>query len=120
MFSSSQQRRYPPNPSEIKSGIFEMVLNKICNLFIKLTFPLWMIPYFAVLLCMKFLNFWRHVGSLIGNLVYPNTPPQLAYALLKGNGQYLRDKRETVLIRQFYDYTSRSNTYKNVEFMGIS
>jgi len=46
----------------------------------------------------------------MGNLLYPNTPPQLAYALLKGNGQYLRDKQETVLIRQFYDYTSRSNT----------
>lgn len=61
---------------------------------------------------MKFLNFWRHFGSLAVNLIYPNTPPQLAYALLKGNGQYLRDKGETVLIRQFYDYTSRSKKIK--------
>lgn len=52
--------------------------------------------------------------------MHPNLPPTLAYAILKGNGQYLRDQHEAVLTRQFYDYTSRSKMNKNLEFMSIA
>ena len=45
--------------------------------------------------------------------------PKLAFALVKGNGRYLKKNTENVLINQFYDYTSRSTIILSLEFMNI-
>lgn len=93
------------------SGILTLfdILDKTISVLLKLTFPLWVIPFLTILMLLKIANFWKHLGYLIERIMHPNLPPTLAYAILKGNGQYLRDQHEAVLTRQFYDYSSRSN-----------
>jgi len=49
-------------------------------------------PFLVISLLLKAVNFWKHVLSVIANVFDPHLPP-LAYAILKGNGQYLRDQR---------------------------
>jgi hypothetical protein len=105
MLNLAEQRHYS---SESGLLTFYETFDKLFSLLIKLTFPLWVFPFLTILVFLKMANLWKHLGSLVTTLFYPNCPPPLAYAILKGNGQYLRDQHPMVLTRQFYDYTSRS------------
>lgn len=72
------------------------------------TLPIWIVPALLYLLASRVLQLTRCFLRIGNNLIHhlPRDPP--AYAILKGNGRYLRDDGENVHQKQFYDYTSRS------------
>lgn len=96
-----------------------LMVDRLIPYAIKLTFPLWALPVLCFMLASRTIRIWRSILEFIWSVVYPNTPPVLGYAILKGNGQYLRTNREEVLIQQFYDYTSRSKKLIYSGFMNL-
>jgi hypothetical protein len=86
-----------------------LLVDKVIPYAIKITFPFWAVPFLFFMLAWKTFRLWKHIFNFAASLLNPNSPPVLAYAILKGNGQYLRSQSEDVLTHQFYDYTSRSN-----------
>ncbi len=84
------------------------LIDKIIPYLVKITFPFWALPFISFTIAWKFIRLWKNIISFLLSLLNPDTPPTLAYAILKGNGQYLRKHSQDVLVHQFYDYTSRS------------
>lgn len=86
-------------------------LNLFLPLIFLLTFPLWILPYFYIYCFKKAkallgwgLGVKKRIEKRIGE-------EQMEYAVLKGNGRYLRLDDARVLEYQFYDYTIRSTLF---------
>jgi len=71
------------------------------------------------MLTLKTINLWRNIFWLLVDLFSPNSLPKLVFAVVKGNGRYLRAHRENVYTEQFYHYTLRSKQSYNLEFMTV-
>jgi hypothetical protein len=54
------------------------------------TFPLWVFPYFLFLSFSKIISVFRYLYLIAASIVDRSTPSHLYYAVLKGNGRYLR------------------------------
>lgn len=75
---------------------------------IKATLPFWALPYFTCMLVLKTINLWKSIICLIFELISPSALPRLVFAVVKGNGRYLRSHNEHVYVDQFYHYSLRS------------
>jgi|JI6StandDraft_1071083.scaffolds.fasta_scaffold557392_1 hypothetical protein len=84
-------------PEESRSRIRSLVMavyimvDRIIPYVIKLTFPFWAFPVLCFMMASKTIRIWKSIISFVFSVLYPNSPPVLAYAILKGNGQYLRN-----------------------------
>jgi len=74
------------------------------------TFPLWIFPYLLFLIFSKTISIIRYVYTIGVSLVRPVNLCQLYYAVLKGNGRYLKEDCKDVYTQQLYDYTARRTT----------
>jgi hypothetical protein len=72
-----------------------------------LTFPVWILPVLIYCLFSKLLQIFKCFLNIGNSLINATPTPDLCYAILKGNGRYLRDEGQSVHKKQFYDYTSR-------------
>lgn len=72
-----------------------------------LTFPFWLLPVLTFLFLSKTLSFLRYLFTMVQSVMNPHQIPEVGYAILKGNGRYLREDSDKVLVNQFYDYTVR-------------
>ena len=72
-----------------------------------LTFPLWILPALIYYTNYKLFQIAKCILRMGNHIVGNPHPQQPAYAILKGNGRYLREDSENVHKKQFYDYTSR-------------
>ena len=95
------------------------LVDKIIPYLVKFTFPLWALPFLTGMRIIKSIHFTKLIFSFLFSLFSPAEVPKLAFALVKGNGRYLKKNTENVLINQFYDYTSRSTIILSLEFMNI-
>ena len=84
------------------------MVDKIIPYLVKFTFPLWALPFLSLLALLKMFNFAKLIFTFFLSLLSASEVPKLPFALVKGNGKYLKKNDENVLIHQFYDYTSRS------------
>lgn len=78
-----------------------------------ISFPVWILPGILYYLTHKILQGWRCAVAV--SKTFMNLKPEkmeLSYAILRGNGRYLREESENVHKKQFYDYTSRSKQVK--------
>ena len=50
----------------------------------------------------------KNIYHFLFSLIAVGPTDQLQYALLKGNGKYLKTDHPAVFTHQFYDYTARS------------
>jgi hypothetical protein len=74
-----------------------------------LTFPIWILPGLLYYFACNLLHTCKSIKTITKALI--NSKPatsELSYAILRGNGRYLREEGEDVHKKQFYDYTSRS------------
>lgn len=71
-------------------------------------FPIWVLPYLIFLTFERTVNVARYLQAVCWYFTNPTHSKILYYAILKGNGRYLREDCQEVLIYQFYDYTARS------------
>jgi hypothetical protein len=73
-----------------------------------LSFPIWILPGVFYYLAWKVVQSWKSMVTLGRTLLFNTASSALSYAILRGNGRYLRVESEDVHKKQFYDYTSRS------------
>jgi hypothetical protein len=66
------------------------LVDRVIPYLVKLTFPLWVLPFLCCLFIYKTFNLWRNIFNFLFSLVSPQTSPELVFALVKGNGRYLR------------------------------
>lgn len=74
------------------------------------TFPLWIFPYLLFLIFSKIITILRYLYTILVSILHLNSSSHLYYAVLKGNGRYLREDCEEVFTHQLYDYTARRTT----------
>lgn len=74
-----------------------------------LTLPLWFLPAISVYLSWKLYSICRCFLKIGNDLMSNCSSAEFSYAVLKGNGRYLREDCPDTLKKQFYDYTSRRN-----------
>jgi len=112
-----------PQPTRNKVNhlvmIVYLIVDRLIPYFIKFTFPIWALPFLGCMLTLKTINLWRNIFWLLVDLFSPNSLPKLVFAVVKGNGRYLRAHRENVYTEQFYHYTLRSKQSYNLEFMTV-
>jgi len=58
------------------------------------SFPLWLFPYLLFIAASKTYSLWSYIFKTVFAIVTPISSPPLYYAILKGNGRYLRDNPE--------------------------
>jgi hypothetical protein len=101
-----------PQPSRNKVNNLVMavylLVDRLIPYLIKLSFPLWALPFLGCMLTIKTINLWKSIFWLLVELFSPSSLPQLVFAVVKGNGRYLRSQHENVYTQQFYHYTLRS------------
>ena len=93
--------------TRVVMAIYFMV-DKMIPYLVKFTFPFWALPYLFIMGLIKMINLTKLIVTFGLSLLSPAETPKLVFALVKGNGRYLKKNSENVLIHQFYDYTSRS------------
>ena len=71
-----------------------------------LSLPLWLLPTATGYLFYKAHRLIKLTLKKGHELAKSDASPTLHYAVLKGNGKYLREE-EDAFVKQFYDYTSR-------------
>lgn len=74
-----------------------------------ITLPLWFLPAITAYLSWKLYSVCRCFLKIGNDLISNCSTAEFSYAVLKGNGRYLREDCPDTLKKQFYDYTSRRN-----------
>ena len=88
-----------------------LIVDRLIPYLIKLTFPIWALPVLGCMLTVKTVNLWKSIFWLLMEVASPNSLPKLVFAVVKGNGRYLRANHENVYVHQFYHYTLRSKQH---------
>ncbi len=76
-------------------------------------FPFWLPIYLCFTSTTRTFNLIKNVIRFTTSIWYESPTEPLPYAILKGNGKYVKDHDENVLINQLYDYTVRSKYFFN-------
>ena len=99
------------NRSKVKQFVMAIyfMVDRIIPYLVKFTLPLWAIPFITIMTFFKLFKLVKLVVLFLVSLINGRDISQMAYALVKGNGRYLKKNCEEVFVHQFYDYTSRSN-----------